>query len=548
MALPSSGQISFADLQAEFGGSNPISISEFRASNHNSAKTSGGPNYRIADVSKNTVNNKLQLNGNDVDFININTDSKLVLVLESGVWNDGNLYFSTTNTPGNNNLLNTGVTNNGAGTGSIMVIDGADAGFTSSTNGVVNGYLKSDTTTASTAVEIQIVTDPGNTTTAVDYLYGKARFSFSDAGSFVGGSVNTKITSTSNILDTDNGVIVPNGQSVDFSQVMTALPTIWSGGTWHYYYLNLYDASWDASTKVFTFDNFRNVAWTNNTGYTNGSGTFLNSSNNNATNVANYVASSAGYNVARAPNYAGTSENVTLQMTNSGSTLNHTFTNNTGGYVLLYKYTMSNSSGFPAGSNNRLGSLLWADSAGNFTNAHTVNGTGCFETFSRQNFGFPTWLRITFYFTPVGSGTETQVGFYNYIFDDGSSQTDALNKIKTDTEAYFHDALDTGENYPYMYCDVNADSVDFRYYLPGILRIVPEYYRYGYNQGGTGGVAHTSTAASAIQGHSNYNFANFKSNELTTAANGNQNIKRQTLNMSLSQYYNARGELTLGSG
>jgi hypothetical protein len=548
MALPSSGQISFADLQAEFGGSNPISISEFRASNHNSAKTSGGPNYRIADVSKNTVNNKLQLNGNDVDFININTDSKLVLVLESGVWNDGNLYFSTTNTPGNNNLLNTGVTNNGAGTGSIMVIDGADAGFTSSTNGVVNGYLKSDTTTASTAVEIQIVTDPGNTTTAVDYLYGKARFSFSDAGSFVGGSVNTKITSTSNILDTDNGVIVPNGQSVDFSQVMTALPTIWAGGTWHYYYLNLYDASWDASTKVFTFDNFRNVAWTNNTGYTNGSGTFLNSSNNNATNVANYVASSAGYNVARAPNYAGTSENVTLQMTNSGSTLNHTFTNNTGGYVLLYKYTMSNSSGFPAGSNNRLGSLLWADSAGNFTNAHTVNGTGCFETFSRQNFGFPTWLRITFYFTPVGSGTETQVGFYNYIFDDGSSQTDALNKIKTDTEAYFHDALDTGENYPYMYCDVNADSVDFRYYLPGILRIVPEYYRYGYNQGGAGGVAHTSTAASAIQGHSNYNFANFKSNELTTAANGNQNIKRQTLNMSLSQYYNARGELTLGSG
>ena len=548
MALPSSGQISFADLQAEFGGSNPISISEFRASNHNSAKTSGGPNYRIADVSKNTVNNKLQLNGNDVDFININTDSKLVLVLESGVWNDGNLYFSTTNTPGNNNLLNTGVTNNGAGTGSIMVIDGADAGFTSSTNGVVNGYLKSDTTTASTAVEIQIVTDPGNTTTAVDYLYGKARFSFSDAGSFVGGSVNTKITSTSNILDTDNGVIVPNGQSVDFSQVMTALPTIWSGGTWHYYYLNLYDASWDASTKVFTFDNFRNVAWTNNTGYTNGSGTFLNSSNNNATNVANYVASSAGYNVARAPNYAGTSENVTLQMTNSGSTLNHTFTNNTGGYVLLYKYTMSNSSGFPAGSNNRLGSLLWADSAGNFTNAHTVNGTGCFNAFTRQNFGFPTWLRITFYFTPVGSGTETQVGFYNYIFDDGSSQTDALNKIKTDTEAYFHDALDTGENYPYMYCDVNADSVDFRYYLPGILRIVPEYYRYGYNQGGTGGVAHTSTAASAIQGHSNYNFANFKSNELTTAANGNQNIKRQTLNMSLSQYYNARGELTLGSG
>ena len=207
MALPSSGPISFADLQAEFGGSNPISLSEFRASPHNSAKTSGGPNYRIFTVSKNTVNNKLQLAGGDVDFININTDTKLVLILRSGIWNDGNLYFSTTTTPGNNNLLNTGVTNNGAGVDSIMVIDGSDAGFTSTTGGWINGYLKSDTTTASTAVPIQIVTDPGNTATSVDYLYGKARFSFSDAGSFVGGSVNTKITTQSNILDTDNGVI-----------------------------------------------------------------------------------------------------------------------------------------------------------------------------------------------------------------------------------------------------------------------------------------------------------------------------------------------------
>ena len=81
MALPSSGQISFADLQAEFGGSNPISISEFRASNHNSAKTSGGPNYNIYVVTYNSSNNKLQFGGVDIDFININTDSKLVLVL-----------------------------------------------------------------------------------------------------------------------------------------------------------------------------------------------------------------------------------------------------------------------------------------------------------------------------------------------------------------------------------------------------------------------------------------------------------------------------------
>ena len=54
MALPSSGQISFADLQAEYGGTNPISLSEFRGSNYNPTKTSSGPNYRIADVSFNS--------------------------------------------------------------------------------------------------------------------------------------------------------------------------------------------------------------------------------------------------------------------------------------------------------------------------------------------------------------------------------------------------------------------------------------------------------------------------------------------------------------
>ena len=440
MALPSSGQISFADLQAEYGGTNPISLSEFRGSNHNPARTNSGPDYRIADVSYNSSNNKLQLGGSDVDFININTDSKLVLVLKSGTWNDGNLYFSSTTTPGNNNLVNTGTTNNAAGVGSIMIIDGTDAGFTSSTLGYRVGYLKSNSTTDSTAVEINIVTDPGNTTTAVDYHYGKARFSFSDAGAFVGGSVNTKITQLNNILNTENGVIIPNGYNVSFTHDMTALPTIASGGTWHYYYLNMYDATWDATNKTFSFDNQRNLSWTNNTSYTNGSGIYLTGSNNNATNVANYIASSTGYNIARAPNYDGTSENVLLQMFNTGSTLNHTFTNNTGGYVLLYKYTMSNSTGFPTGSNNRLPSLLWVDSGGSFTNSHTVNSIGCFNAFTRQNFGYPTWLRIDYYFTSVNGGGEINLGYNNFIFDDGTSQTDALNKIKTIVEGYWHDA------------------------------------------------------------------------------------------------------------
>ena len=375
-------------------------------------------------------------------------------------------------------------------------------------------------------------------------------FTFSDAGSFVGGSRLNLYPFLRSIDNIENGVILPNNRTFSWNQDMTALPTIWSGGTWHYIYFQVYDATWDNSTKTYSFDNFRNIAWTNNTSYTNGSGTYLGGSGqaNNATNVANVLASTAGYNTARTPNYAGTSESINLTMSNSGSRLDGTMTNTTGSDILLYKYTMSNSTGFPAGSNNRLMSLAWADSSNAFTNSHTVNSTGCFNTFRRTHYGYPTWLRLQFYFTPAGSGTEADIGYFNYVFEDAVSQADALQFIKTQTEAFFHDPLDTGEDYPYLRATVNADSIDFHYYRQGILRVVPTYYRFGYNQGGSGGTAYPSTADSALQAHSNYNFATTKSNELNTFAKGNGNIKAQTLNMSLADYYDGRGNLTLGSG
>ena len=550
MALPSSGQISFADLQSEYGGTNPISISEFRGSRYNPSATDSGPGYQIYDVSYNSSNNKLAFNGTDADYLFLNNDEKIVMICESGVWNDGNLYFSSTTTPGNNNLLGTGVNAASVGVGQMMVLDGADAGFTSTTTGTLIGYLKSNNTTDSTAVRVYLVTDPGNTANQVNYLYGRCRFTFSDAGSFVGGSRNTQHPFLRSIDNTENGVILPNNKTFSWNQDMTALPTIWSGGTWHYIYFLVYDATWDNSTKTYSFDNFRNIAWTNNTSYTNGSGTYLGGSGqaNNATNVANVLATTAGYNTARTPNYTGTSESINLTMSNSGTRLDGTMTNTTGSDILLYKYTMSNSTGFPAGSNNRLMSLAWADSSNAFTNSHTVNSTGCFNTFRRTHYGYPTWLRLQFYFTPAGSGTEADIGYFNYVFEDAVSQADALQFIKTQTEAFFHDPLDTGEDYPYLRATVNADSIDFHYYRQGILRVVPTYYRFGYNQGGTGGTAYPSTADSALQAHSNYNFATTKSNELNTFAKGNGNIKAQTLNMSLADYYDGRGNLTLGSG
>tara|TARA_B100000123_G_scaffold199195_1_gene149548 strand:+ start:337 stop:1989 length:1653 start_codon:yes stop_codon:yes gene_type:complete len=550
MALPSSGQISFADLQSEYGGTNPISISEFRGSRYNPTATDSGPGYQIYDVSYNSSNNKLAFNGTDADYLFLNNDEKIVMICESGVWNDGNLYFSSTTTPGNNNLLGTGVNAASVGVGQMMVLDGADAGFTSTTTGTLIGYLKSNNTTDSTAVRVYLVTDPGNTANQVNYLYGRCRFTFSDAGSFVGGSRLNLYPFLRSIDNIENGVILPNNRTFSWNQDMTALPTIWSGGTWHYIYFQVYDATWDNSTKTYSFSNFRNIAWTNNTSYTNGSGTYLGGSGqaNNATNVANVLASTAGYNTARTPNYTGTSESINLTMSNSGTRLDGTMTNTTGNDILLYKYTMSNSTGFPAGSNNRLMSLAWADSSNAFTNSHTVNSTGCFNTFRRTHYGYPTWLRLQFYFTPAGSGTEADIGYFNFVFEDAVSQADALQFIKTQTEAFFHDPLDTGEDYPYLRATVNADSIDFHYYRQGILRVVPTYYRFGYNQGGSGGTAYPSTADSALQAHSNYNFATTKSNELNTFAKGNGNVKAQTLNMSLSDYYDGRGNLTLGSG
>ena len=634
MALPSSGQISFADLQSEYGGTNPISISEFRGSRYNPSATDSGPGYQIYDVSYNSSNNKLAFNGTDADYLFLNTygnvggmpdntwtvnymedtfagstmsaiylKSAALFSTATGTFNngtdtlhilnaDGSVFLSIDTTVdslivtngqavfytmfmGDFAALSGSASYNTANAAATTVDEHKEAlfdyvhanypksswpvntlkvntalPFVSSTTGTLIGYLKSNNTTNATAVRVYLVTDPGNTANQVNYLYGRCRFTFSDAGSFVGGSRNTHHPFLRSIDNTENGVILPNNKTFSWNQDMTALPTIWSGGTWHYIYFIVYDATWDNSTKTYSFDNFRNIAWTNNTSYTNGSGTYLGGSGqaNNATNVANVLASTAGYNTARTPNYAGTSESINLTMSNSGSRLDGTMTNTTGNDILLYKYTMSNSTGFPAGSNNRLMSLAWADSSNAFTNSHTVNSTGCFNTFRRTHYGYPTWLRLQFYFTPAGSGTEADIGYFNFVFEDAVSQSDALQFIKTQTEGFFHDALDTGEDYPYLRATVNADSIDFHYYRQGILRVVPTYYRFGYNQGGTGGTAYPSTADSALQAHSNYNFATTKSNELNTFAKGNGNIKAQTLNMSLADYYDGRGSLTLGSG
>ena len=118
-----------------------------------------------------------------------------------------------------------------------------------------------------------------------------------------------------------------------------------------------------------------------------------------------------------------------------------------------------------------------------------------------------------------------------------------MSQIKTDNDAYFHDALDTGELYKYIQTTVVGDSVEFSYYLQGEFRCVGEYLIYGYSQGVANDVSDGAT-----QGQQNDSIATFKSNELSDSANANNTVRTVQQNMSLSNYYKGRGSLTLGSG
>ena len=114
------------------------------------------------------------------------------------------------------------------------------------------------------------------------------------------------------------------------------------------------------------------------------------------------------------------------------------------------------------------------------------------------------------------------------------TEANCLNKIKTDNDGYFHNALDTSELYKYIRTTVVGDSVEFQYYLAGQLRVVGEYLVYGYSQGVVNDVHDGAT-----QGQQNDSIAVFKSDELLTSApNGNFGVKKQLINMSMSDYYN----------
>ena len=156
MAIQGSGAISFSDIQTEFGGSNPISMSEYYAGGANvpsgtgSVPTSGAINLTIFYGTSNRVSITLTLTGNNLRY-NIfnnrggtysagNTDVTLV--------NNGNIYSGTATaaldtgtgwTAGdtitidnNSNIIGHGG-NGGAGGGGTNTVQAGGAGGAGST-------------------------------------------------------------------------------------------------------------------------------------------------------------------------------------------------------------------------------------------------------------------------------------------------------------------------------------------------------------------------------------------------------------------------------
>ena len=360
MALQTSGAISFADLQTEFGGSNPVSLSEYVRNIGDTSLTGGGNEIRYTSI----VDGSTFKLGADTAPANLIFQKHQKLILEvtdaNMTFSSNKLYFSTSQTLGNNNLITTGVTNNATATDALMVIDFSNAGFSSSSNGTLVGYLKTDLCSNVTAV--YLADTP--TTNYVQTHVAEAKFEL--PSNFSGGDYNQKVSTYRDIGANENISIIPAGGNATMQVTLPggASGGVWAGGTWSYITINLYDATYSSANGTMTFDNYRQVGWTNNTSYTNGSGNYIGGSgaySNTASGWASTVASCLNSN-SGAPNYQSTSEPVVASASTSGSTLTVTITNNGSNRILWHKY-QTNQTGTAKFRPINIG---WQNNAGNF--------------------------------------------------------------------------------------------------------------------------------------------------------------------------------------
>lgn len=143
MPIQSSGAISLSDIQNEFGGANPISLSEYyRGGAYTTTNNTGVPTSGAIDLADfygglNQFNLTISSNATNVDLNSTataagwNGSSQLVVTINSGVW----LYATSTSSYGLTiNVPNCIITNYGR-----IVGKGGNGGSYNSTNGAAGG-------------------------------------------------------------------------------------------------------------------------------------------------------------------------------------------------------------------------------------------------------------------------------------------------------------------------------------------------------------------------------------------------------------------------
>lgn len=342
MTITASGAIRFSDLQTEYGGTNPISLSEYRAS------------YRYLNVLifVNFVSGALQLEGTTTPGNNLGQIFTVGQTLRFYINNSTgtNIYLSSTPTPGATDLLTTGVTNNGTAIFNNTIDFDTTTYTTPNTVNNLTGeleayafYVKTNSQLLATMYIIAAPVPP-----RVRYLGNAATITWPT--NLQGGSDLTLVNSGSLLTSTaDKRSFIKPGQSMQFKMNCTTLGSIFSTGARLYTYITIRRAT---GVYPYSLAVQPQMGWDSNSGtgavkFIGGSG--LSDTANNVAALAASTCSSA--RVADINPITG----ITLQATASGSDVTWTLNNATSDVYFIDNYFYADNTFGPI--------FVWADAA-----------------------------------------------------------------------------------------------------------------------------------------------------------------------------------------
>lgn len=406
MTLPSSGAIRFSDLQTEYGGTNPISLGEYRAS------------FRYTNIYIVLTNNSgtWTISGPPPVYLDSKDAYHPGSILQIKLVTPGYpIYLSTTDTPGATDLLTTGVTNNGSST------DGSEITWDTTTYTTPNiatsdgqpyyrAYLKSTVASGLTAKVLYLVNRPSPE--LVRYLGGTSTITW--PASLQGGSGNTLVNSGAFLTSTpENNTLLKNGQSIQYKMDCFTLGDIAAGGAYLYTYINVVAVT--GNHPNWSFGTITQMGWGSNNG--TGSPNYIGGAGlaDTASNVASLAASTCS--TARVSDINPIT-GITLSATRSGTTVTWTLTNNSGSQYLVSRFAYND------GTRGTL--FVWNGSSTlQTTSDASRNATWGSASANRvtQQYGVPLFAALVY--TLAGT---SYYGFYNA--PDGATQAQIIAGMK----------------------------------------------------------------------------------------------------------------------